>query len=656
MVSNLWDDAHPGATGTLLDQRVYSSRLLGMDPNLVLHGGGNTSVKLEGNDVFGVSEDLLLVKGSGWDLATIEPAGFTPLLLDPVRRLGDLDALSDTEMAHQLARYRTNPSAPSASVEAILHALLPYRFVDHTHADAIVTLSNTKDGERLLKSALGESILVLPYVMPGFDLAKLVASILPDLGPDIHGIILMNHGIFTFGESAKESYGRMIDFVDRAETATNLGKHKGSPRPALPAGPERRVAIAELRGAISDAAGGSMLLTVRDDEASLAFAQRENVAELSRRGPATPDHVLRTKPFPLVGKSVDAFVSDYRAYFDRYASTARTPVDMLDPAPRVVLDESLGLLAAGRTATEARIAGDIYRHTIAIIDAGEELGGYRTLHPKAVFDVEYWDLEQAKLKLAGPAKSLSGRVALVTGAASGIGRAIAGRYLQEGAAVVGLDLNPEVESTFAGPSWLGLRCDVTDTAQVTRVLDSVSDVFGGLDILVLNAGIFPAASPVDGMSLELWNRVMRVNLDSAMELLREAHPMLRLSYGGGRVVVIGSKNVAAPGPGAAAYSASKAALTQLARVVALEWASDPVLVNIIHPDAVFDTGLWGGGVLEARADHYGMSVDDYRRRNLLHVEVTSSDVAELALAMVGPAFSKTTGAQVPIDGGNERVI
>jgi NAD(P)-dependent dehydrogenase (short-subunit alcohol dehydrogenase family) len=201
-----------------------------------------------------------------------------------------------------------------------------------------------------------------------------------------------------------------------------------------------------------------------------------------------------------------------------------------------------------------------------------------------------------------------------------------------------------------------LRCDVTDTAQVTRVLDSVSDVFGGLDILVLNAGIFPAASPVDGMSLELWNRVMRVNLDSAMELLREAHPMLRLSYGGGRVVVIGSKNVAAPGPGAAAYSASKAALTQLARVVALEWASDPVLVNIIHPDAVFDTGLWGGGVLEARADHYGMSVDDYRRRNLLHVEVTSSDVAELALAMVGPAFSKTTGAQVPIDGGNERVI
>ena len=253
-------------------------------------------------------------------------------------------------------------------------------------------------------------------------------------------------------------------------------------------------------------------------------------------------------------------------------------------------------------------------------------------------------------------KLLAGQVALVTGAASGIGRAVAAKFIEEGASVVGLDLNEAITETFSGKTWLGVPSDVTNLEQVKGAIAQAVARFGRLDMLVLNAGIFPKATHVAELELELWQKVMRINLDSAVELLRETHPLLKESPGGGRVGVIGSKNVAAPGPGASAYSASKAALTQLARVIALEWAPDSIRVNVIHPDAVFDTGLWAGGVLESRATHYGVSVEEYRKRNLLHVEITSADVAELAFAMVGPAFAKTTGAQVPIDGGNDRVI
>jgi NAD(P)-dependent dehydrogenase (short-subunit alcohol dehydrogenase family) len=343
-------------------------------------------------------------------------------------------------------------------------------------------------------------------------------------------------------------------------------------------------------------------------------------------------------------------------YFRTGAATARTEVTALDAAPRVILDPELGMLTVGRSAADAAIAEDVYRHTIDIISAAEALGGYRALPPRDLFDVEYWDLEQAKLRAPAASKPLAGQVALVTGAASGIGYATAHKLLAHGAAVVGLDVNAAVTDQFAGVAWCGVVCDVTELGDIGAALDAASDRFGGLDMVVVNAGIFPIAAPVKDLALAEWQRVLRVNLDSAVDLLRETHPLLRLAPSGGRVVVIGSKNVAAPGVGASAYSVSKAGLTQLARVLALEWAADGIRVNVVHPDAVFDTGLWGGGVLEKRAEHYGMSVDEYRTRNLLHVEITSADVAELVAAMMGPAFAKTTGAQVPIDGGNDRVI
>jgi NAD(P)-dependent dehydrogenase (short-subunit alcohol dehydrogenase family) len=358
----------------------------------------------------------------------------------------------------------------------------------------------------------------------------------------------------------------------------------------------------------------------------------------------------------MIGRDVEAYAAEYRRYFDAHAPGAGERKSMLDPAPRVVLDPALGLCTAGRTARDAAVVFDIYAHTIDVIARATLLGGYRALPARELFDVEYWDLEQAKLRAAGKPPPLSGEVALVTGAASGIGRATVDSLLARGAAVVGIDLDHGVEALHRRPDFLGVRGDVTSGADLARALEACARAFGGLDMLVLNAGVFPGGRRIEELPDDEWGRVLSVNLDANLSLLREAHPLLALAPRGGRVVVIGSKNVPAPGPGAAAYSASKAALTQLARVAALEWAAQGVRVNTLHPDAVFDTGIWTPEVLEARARSYGMTVEQYRTKNLLRTEVRSSDVGELAAELCGPLFAKTTGAQIPVDGGNERVI
>ncbi len=330
---------------------------------------------------------------------------------------------------------------------------------------------------------------------------------------------------------------------------------------------------------------------------------------------------------------------------------------MLDPAPRIILDPEFGLATVGRSAKEAAIARDLYSHTVDVIDRAEALGGYRALSEGELFQFEYWDLEQAKLRRAGTPPMFSGEIACITGAASGIGKACVDALLKRGAAVIGMDIDPQIENVQGQrPDFLGLLCDVTSEEAITAALESAVRRFGGLDMLVLNAGIFPAGTRIEALSAAEWRRVFAVNLDANLALMRECYPLLKLAPRGGRIVVIGSKNVAAPGPGAAAYSASKAALTQLARVAALEWGGDGIRVNTLHPNAVFDTGIWTDEVLKARAASYGLSVDDYKRNNVLRVEVTSADVAELAAELCGPAFAKTTGAQIPIDGGNERVI
>lgn len=655
---SLWNDTEAAGFSGDLGLRVYTSRLLGRDKSLVLHGGGNTSVKTVETTLLGDRVEVLWVKGSGWDLETIEPAGFTPLRRAPLLRLARLAKLSDPEMVNALMTERTDAVAPAPSVEAILHAVLPAKFVDHTHADAVVTITNTPDGEARARAIWGDRLVFVPYVMPGFELARVAAERFErDAGPDTVGLLLLNHGIFSFGDTARESYERMIELVHQAEEhLRSAGAWDLPVLAADPGAPPPRLETARLRREVADAAGFPLVLRTERDARTLASARRPDVAELTQQGPATPDHVIRTKRRPLLGRDVAGYGAEYRAEFARCAARAAEPKRMLDPAPRVILDPELGLVTAGRSVKDAAIAAEIYRHTLDIEERAALLGGFRALPEQDLFDVEYWDLEQAKLARAGAPPVLAGEVALVTGAASGIGRAAVEALLARGAAVVGLDLDPKIAGLWRRPDFLGLTADVTSREDLARSLDATVAAYGGLDLLVLNAGAFAQGSPIAGLSDQLFRGQMALHGEANLAFLREAHPLLAVSPRGGRVVLVASKNVAAPGPGAGAYSAAKAAVTQLARVAALEWGKDGIRVNVVHPNAVFDTGVWTEEVLASRAAAYGLTVDEYKRSNVLGTEVTSKDVAEVVAELLGPRFAKTTGAQIPVDGGNDRVI
>ncbi|MEI6044186.1 MAG: bifunctional aldolase/short-chain dehydrogenase [Chloroflexota bacterium] len=657
-MNSLWDDQESATYTSDLAQRVYTSRLLGRDSSLVLHGGGNTSVKISETDIFGDKEEILYVKGSGWDLATIAAAGFAPVRMPHLLRLTQLETLSDLQMANELRRATIDPNAPAPSVEAILHALLPYKFVDHTHADAIISVTNTPDGLDHVGTIYGDQVVVIPYVMPGFDLAKLCAKLFPaQVGPQTIGMVLMNHGLFSFGETAQLAYERMIYLVSLAEQyLTERGAWQIATPAAIPPVRHLRQELAALRHDISVAAGGPMIVATHSDAQSLAFAQRDDLTKIALQGPATPDHIIRTKRVPMIGRDVEAYSRAYAEYFATHAATARQPLTMLDPAPRLIVDPELGVATVGRTVRDAAITEDIYRHTIEIILRATALSSYQALPAPDLFAVEYWDLEQAKLKKGGKPPIFTGEVALVTGAASGIGKACVESLLARGAAVVALDLNPIITTLFGRAEVLGLQCDVSDEVAVDQALEATAKAFGGLDILILNAGIFTANRKISTLSLAEWNRPFKINLDANLIFLREGYPLLKLAPKGGRVVIMGSKNVPAPGPGASTYSASKAALTQLARVAALEWGADNIRVNVLHPDSVYDTGIWTEEMLKGRADSYGMTVEQYKTKNVLRTEVTSHNVGELTAELCGPLFAKTTGAQIPIDGGNDRVI
>ncbi|HET6756409.1 MAG TPA: class II aldolase/adducin family protein, partial [Burkholderiales bacterium] len=458
-MQSLWSDNEAAKFPGDLKLRVYTSRLLGRDKTLVLHGGGNTSVKIRERNLFGDEEEILYVKGSGSDLETIEESGFAPVRLQAMLRLASLESLSDPQMVNELKAGMTNASAPTPSVETILHALLPYKYVDHTHADALLAVTNTPEARERVLELYGDEVVIIPYVMPGFQLARECAKEFErQKNRRTMGMVLLKHGIFSFAETAKESYERMIRLVNRAEEY--LQKHRAWSLPDSAAGKSgNSAALPLLRHEISAVAGAPMILHTHDDARCVAFARREDLPVMSQQGPATPDHVIRTKRVPMLGGDVAAYCEAYQKYFSSHG--APETKTMLDPAPRIVLDPELGMISAGRSAKEANIAAEIYRHTMDIIERASLLSSYQPVSERDLFEVEYWDLEQAKLKKSGTPPLFSGEIALVTGAASGIGKACVESLLSLGAAVTGYDINSDVARVASGPGYLGVTGDVT---------------------------------------------------------------------------------------------------------------------------------------------------------------------------------------------------
>jgi rhamnulose-1-phosphate aldolase/alcohol dehydrogenase len=671
--------------------RVYTSRLIGGDPTLVMHGGGNTSVKGSYKTILGENVPAIYVKGSGWNLDSIEPPGFPALDLEGLKRLRALDAMSDHEMVNQLRIHMFDASGPNPSVETLLHAFLPHRYIDHSHADAILALTNRPDGEALVREIYGDRVGIVPYVMPGFELSKVCAEVY-ERNPEVTGLVLLKHGLFSFGDSAEQSYERHIELVSEAEAWLESERRNGREftthfsAPADASTLCARVAPA-LRGILSEATGDPdapfkrMVMDWRASDEIMAFVNSAEFAGLADTGPLTPDHVIRTKAVPLILPEPDfdgakddldeqllaavtAYRKAYNEYFERMVAEKGVERVRLDDFPRVALIPGVGMLAWGRTFKDARIAGDITEHTIAVKSLVHATGEYEALPESDLFDVEYWPLEQAKLGKSKP-KELAGQVAVVTGAAGAIGSAVAESLIEAGAHVVLSDHDAErlghtcdlLGKAYGKDSRRGVVCDVTDETSVRGMMDEVARLYGGADILVLNAGI-AHSEPIEALSVEDFTRVQDVNVTGYFLVLREAARLFKRQGTGGNVVVIGSKNVAAPGAQFAAYSASKAAGHQLAKVAALELAGSGVRVNVIAPDAVFGTddapsGLWqevGPGRAQAHGIDYAQLEEHYRNRNLLRARVTGRHVGN-AVVFFATNKTPTTGATLPVDGG-----
>ncbi|HJO69113.1 MAG TPA: bifunctional aldolase/short-chain dehydrogenase [Rhodospirillales bacterium] len=675
---NLWSDEDARAAveryaaqgmSEDLALRVYTSRLLGGDARLVLHGGGNTSVKTEMADLVGERVAVICVKGSGWDMAAIEPPGLPAVRLEPLRRLAQRDALGDEDM---VAIQRTNlldPAAPNPSVETLLHAFLPEKFVDHTHANAVLALIDQPDGARIAADVYQARAALVDYVMPGFALAKQAHAVYL-ANPGIEGLILLKHGIFTFGASAKQAYGRMIDLVTLAER--HLAK-VGRKRIAQARLPGRVANVAEvapiLRGLASLPAGEGAPITrfvfdYRTSATVRAYVGGRDVTRYSQQGTVTPDHAIRTKPKPMVapapraGKLVEfagaaaramaAYRADYQAYFARNDARQATPRVPLDAAPRVILVPGLGLFGIGATAREAAQVADLAEANAEVITAAEALGRFESVSEAELFDIEYWSLEQAKIGRTAE-KRLARHVVVVTGGGSGIGRATAEAFAAEGAEVAVLDVDgAAAEASAARLGGLGIACDVTDGRAVKRAFDRVSSHFGGCDVVVSNAG---AAwhGEIGTVGEAVLRKSFELNFFAHQHIAQNAVRVMRAQRLGGCLLFNISKQALNPGPDFGPYGIAKAATLALMRQYAVDHGKDSIRANGLNADRV-RTGLMDRSMIAHRAKARGVSAAAYMAGNLLGREVTADDVGrafvQLSLA------AATTGAVITVDGGN----
>ena len=665
--------------------RIYTSRLLGGQPELVLHGGGNTSVKIEEPDLWGRPRQVLYVKGSGIDLAAIDADGFTPLDLEGLRRLNTLEELSPGEMGHQLHIHKVRGSSPEPSVDTLAHAFLPHRYVDHTHADSILILTNQEEADDLLTAALGPGALILPYIRPGFPLGRAVAAAYGEQ-PQAEAVVVKGHGIFTFADDAETAYGRMIEYVSRAEAfiADRIGS---SPSASQTDGAQSGIDAARLaqvvRGACSHRTLDGRLrrfFVEARTPAWLADATLDpDIGQMCRSGVLTPDHAIRTKNrlayldhIPeddqslkeAVAEQVRVFTDWYKDYFLEQSAAMENRPQRLDPYPRVLVAAGVGLLALGSTRREARVAADIAENTIRAKIRAKSLGLYQPVAAEHVFELEYWDLQQKKLGRLDP-PPLGGQIALVTGGGGAIGLGIADRLLKAGAVVALADLDQDRLKLVSGI--LGdkygqdrvetLSFDITSYEQTAEAVQEVSRRCGGLDLVVPNAGVAHVAA-IEDLDPDRLDQVLAVNLKGVFNTIKAAIPVFKRQGSGGNIVIISSKNVFDPGASFSAYSASKAGAHQIGKIAALELAQIGVKVNMINPDAVFNCGevsskLWdlvGPDRMRSRGLDPSCIQDYYCQRNLLKAQVTAEHVGN-AVVFFASDLTPTTGATLPVDGG-----
>jgi rhamnulose-1-phosphate aldolase/alcohol dehydrogenase len=677
-MDNRWCHSHADGMDEL-DRLVYLSRLIGEDPSLVVWGGGNTSIKVVEKDFRGQEVSAMWIKGSGSDMKSIVRRQFPRLRLDDVLPLFQRDRMSDEEMVAYLEHCLMDPSSPRPSIETLLHAFLPYMAVAHSHADAVVALTNNRDADSTLKQVYGDRIAVVDYFRPGFQLSKLVGLAVKEK-PAVEGVVLVNHGLFTWGDSTRAAYDQHIELVNRAEEYIKTGTRAvfgGWTRNPLEVDSRHRAAAAvapTLRGLISQRQ--KMVLRFDDSPDVLEFIGSQDGQHLSGIGPATPDHLIHTKRRPLWLEVEDATDSSevrdklrqgLTDYADEYARWYRAHTSgehpMLDPFPRVILLPGVGMWTTGKDALAAQITGDIYHHTIGVIGAAQANSEFTSLTAQDAYDAEYWPLELYKLTLAPPEKELARQIALVTGGASGIGKAISLALASAGAHVVVTDVDAEGSMAVAeeinrscGPGrGKSVSMNVADQREVNRAFQDLRLAYGGLDILVSNAGIAPVGA-IDTLTLAEWQRALDVNTTGHFLVAAEAVRLMREQGTGGSMVFIGTKNVPAPGADFGAYSVSKAAEVQLARVLALENGQFGIRVNVVNPDAIFQgSRLWSDELRQERASAHGVSIDQledfYHQRTLLKTRVRAEDVAETVLFLASERSSRTTGAMIPVDGG-----
>lgn len=677
-MKSLWSEADAAAyirryakqgVGQDVALRVYTTQLLGGDPRLVIHGGGNTSVKTRMKDISGRELDVLCVKGSGWDMGDIEPPGLPAVRLEPLQELLSLASLSDEDMVNVQRGNLLDSTSPNPSVETLLHAFLPHKFIDHTHSNAVLALTDQPNGEEICRSLYGDRAALVPYIMPGFALAKKAQEV-QAAHPDCEGLILLKHGVFSFGATAKEAYTRMIRLVSMAEKEIAKAKRKPLAQVRLPKKLMKPFEIAPvLRGLCAlrnedGETGKRFVMTFRSNAKIKRYVSARDLERFSQEGNVTPDHSIRIKPVPLIvpapnaadpvafakgaAAAMEGFRQRYRAYFK--ANNAKSPVKkiQLDESPRVILVPGVGLFGVGNDAKSAHIAADLAETTVDVTTNAEAVGRFDSISKYDQFEIEYWSLEQAKLG-KGAEKPLARQVAVVTGAGGTIGRAVAAAFKAAGADVALFDRDEKaLQAAAASVGGLAVRADVTDPHSMDCAFQQVVEAFGGVDILVSNAGA-AWQGRMDSVEDKVLRESFELNFFAHQNAAKRAVQIMRQQETGGVLLFNTSKQAVNPGPDFGPYGLPKAATMALMRQYAVEFGGDGIRSNAVNADRI-KSGLLTANMVKSRAKARGVTEADYMRGNLLNREVTAEDVAQ---AFVDLALAeKSTGAIITVDGGN----